>query len=281
MNLFPLALVLADIGDIIGSIVGIAFLVIWVIGQLAGAKKEAKPQAAQRPAEPPRPQPRQQAGRAQAQPAPGQAGRRAPAAAGGDPLRDQVEEFLRRAGRQQKPDQVQGQGPQAPPPRRRPPAGARDKIEVLVPEEPAARQRKPLAEPLRSQGKRGVGAPRPGPAKEERIPLRPVSPKHESVAEHVADHVAASTRSLAEHSAKLGQSVVTADEQFDVQLHTKFDHELGSLSQRHAKRVSEQQAATEPQTPAQQIAAMLSNPEGVRQAIVLNEILRRPSDRWE
>ena len=33
-------------------------------------------------------------------------------------------------------------------------------------------------------------------------------------------------------------------------------------------------------TPAAQIAAMLANPDGVRQAVIINEILRRPSDRW-
>jgi hypothetical protein len=29
-----------------------------------------------------------------------------------------------------------------------------------------------------------------------------------------------------------------------------------------------------------QLAAMLSSPSGMRQAIVLNEILQRPIDRW-
>ncbi len=38
--------------------------------------------------------------------------------------------------------------------------------------------------------------------------------------------------------------------------------------------------ATAAETPAGQIAAMLADPAGVRQAIVLSEILNRPSDRW-
>jgi hypothetical protein len=33
-------------------------------------------------------------------------------------------------------------------------------------------------------------------------------------------------------------------------------------------------------SPVGQIAAMLASPGGVRQAMVINEILRRPSDRW-
>ena len=33
-------------------------------------------------------------------------------------------------------------------------------------------------------------------------------------------------------------------------------------------------------SPAAQIAAMLTTPEGARQAIVLNEILRRPEEQW-
>jgi hypothetical protein len=278
MNHLPLSLVLADIGDIIGSLVGIVFLVIWVVGQLAGGKKQEKPPQAQRPAQPPQPQAGQPAGRPQAQPA-----------AGGDPLRNQVEEFLRRAGQQQKPDQAQpgrDKGPQAAPGKRRRPAAKRDKIEMLVPDEPATQQRKPLSEPFRSMDKSGAAPPRvtSAAAKEREFSQRGgQQTEHESVAEHVAEHVGESARSLAEHSAQLGHSVVEADEQFDVQLNSKFDHALGSLSKRHDKRMSEQQAAADSVTksPAQQIADMLTNPEGVRQAIILNEILGRPPDRWK
>ena len=272
MNLFPLALVLADIGDVIGSVVGILFLVVWIIGQLTGAKKQPKLPAAQRPA--PRQPPPQGAPQAGQPAAP-------PAAAGADPLRDQVEEFLRRAGRVQKPNQAQpaqGQRPQA----KRPPAAARDKIELLVPDERSERKPKRLSEPFRSMKKPAPPArPSSAAAKERSVAQRTARPEHESVAEHVQEHVDASMRAIAQHSSQLGQSVIRADEQFDDELHSKFDHELGSLSQRHDKRMSEQEAAPEPKTPAQQIAAMLTNPEGVRQAIVLNEILRRPADRWE
>jgi hypothetical protein len=79
----------------------------------------------------------------------------------------------------------------------------------------------------------------------------------------------------------LGQRIIEDDAQFDVQLKAKFDHTVGSLTG-SAVTAAEQAAAaaSAAETPAAQIAAMLATPEGVRQAIIVNEILRRPTDRW-
>jgi hypothetical protein len=74
--------------------------------------------------------------------------------------------------------------------------------------------------------------------------------------------------------------VKKADAQFDVQLHQKFDHELGSLANRGEDSRPVSAASIAALSPAAQIAGMLSSPDGVRQAIVLNEILRRPEERW-
>jgi hypothetical protein len=94
----------------------------------------------------------------------------------------------------------------------------------------------------------------------------------------VAEQVASRSESLARNASKLGQRIVAEDEQFDVQLKAKFDHSLGRLSESAATSEPVLQPVND--TPAGQIAAMLANPEGVRQAVILNEILRRPSDRW-
>jgi hypothetical protein len=266
MDISPPFLLLADIGDVIGSIVGIIFLVVWVIGQLSGAKKEAKPPQPRQPAAPPQPPARQQ---------PAQ---RAQPVGGGqaDPLRDQVEEFLRRAGRQQKPDAGKAapvQGGRAAPAAGRRGQPPREEIEILLEEVPAERQRRPLSKPLR-------------PAEKPAAKSRPLPPRggkksrRESLAEH-ADQVEASARSMVEHSSKLGQTVVDADQQFDARLAARLDHRVGTLDEQHAQRMQDELPVAAVATPASNIAAMLTNPEGIRQAIILNEILRRPADRWE
>jgi hypothetical protein len=98
------------------------------------------------------------------------------------------------------------------------------------------------------------------------------------VAEHVAEHVAARSRNLAEQASNLGRRIVQEDEQFDVQLKAKFDHPVGTLT--GSARSAEEQILAPGTAAAANIAALLANPEGVRQAILVNEIMRRPSDRW-
>ncbi|MEO1496612.1 MAG: hypothetical protein AAFV43_05625 [Planctomycetota bacterium] len=81
---------------------------------------------------------------------------------------------------------------------------------------------------------------------------------------------------LAEHAAHLGERIAGADDRVRARLSAKF-----------GKSVSEQDAdekallATPPEdTSAARIAAALSSANGVRDAMVLNEILQRPTDRW-
>lgn len=187
-----------------------------------------------------------------------------------DQLRSQVEEFLRRAGR---PPQAAEPNQQAPQPR------PKSEIELLVGEMPREPQSRPAI------GAKLPSAVRPTAPEKQRGGRR--SKRRQSVAEHVAEavagHVAQSVASrsdsMAQKTSRLGQRIVAEDEEFDVKLKAKFDHALGTLSERS----SEPSAASPPpviMTPAAQIAAMLANPEGVRQAVILNEILRRPSDRW-
>jgi hypothetical protein len=192
----------------------------------------------------------------QPQPQPGPKG---PVQGGGqaDPLRSQVEEFLRRAS------QPPGKEPPRQQPQRRPPS----EIELLVEGEKRLR-----TSPAAAAATAAVAADK------RRTARRPS--KRQTVAEHVEQQVAARSQSIAQNASSLGQRIVTEDQQFDNQLKAKFDHRLGALSVTAAPLTSAEQQAAAPETPAAQIAAMLANPDGVRQAVILNEILRRPSDRW-
>jgi hypothetical protein len=178
-----------------------------------------------------------------------------PVIAGGqaDGLRSQVEEFLRRAN--QPPGSPQ---PQIPPQR------PTSEIEILVPQ---------LTRTLVEQ--RSTTSSQPAPPNRQRSIRRL---KRQSVAEHVAKTVTASTQTLAEKADQLGQRIANEDQQFDRELKAKFDHTLGTLTESGTTQTSAGPPATD--TPAAQIAALLANPSGVRQAVVINEILHRPSFRW-
>ena len=98
-----------------------------------------------------------------------------------------------------------------------------------------------------------------------------------SIAERIG---ASSSTSFSKEVADLGARVKQADEQFDRQLQQKFDHELGSTRLASVGHDHPPSQRPKPPSPAAQIAAMLANPDGVRQAMILNEILHRPTDRW-
>jgi hypothetical protein len=86
---------------------------------------------------------------------------------------------------------------------------------------------------------------------------------------------------LGEQTSRLGQRIIDDDQQFDVQLKAKFDHTVGTLTGSDVATAAQAAAAAAAASrPAAQIAALLASPEGMRQAVVLNEILRRPSERW-
>jgi hypothetical protein len=254
-------LLLADIFEVLGALVGLIALVFWVIQRIIEATKEAGPQG--RPAgQPP-----------QAQAAPPGAPR--PAGQQADPLRGQVEEFLRRAGQGQQPNQGGAAAP------RRPAAQAQE-IEVLLDDEALA-ERRPARQPLRPREEKPAAASRPAASAKvpgiQRTQRRPVTPRErKSLAERSSERAAARAEALAQKVSHLGKRVIEEDQQFDVQLKAKFDHTVGTLAGQTV--ASSELVPVESTTAAGQIAAMLANPDGVRQAIILNEILRRPMDRW-
>jgi hypothetical protein len=254
---FPAPL-LADIGEVIGAIVALGGLIFWVIQKIAEANKAVQKRPPRPVAAPP--------ARAAAPGVANAAGRQA------DPLRNQVEEFLRRA------NQGNPQKPGAPAARK--PAPAVREIELLLDEEPSQPPRRTVGAPLGTMQSRAAGEGKPAvSASDKRPERRSVIPrKRKTLAERADERAAARTKSMAQHASSLGQRIIAEDQQFDVQLKAKFDHAVGTLASNTVSETELVPVARE--TPASQIAAMLANPDGVRQAIVLNEVLRRPTDRW-
>jgi len=93
-----------------------------------------------------------------------------------------------------------------------------------------------------------------------------------------------------ERVSHLGEEVSESTEHMEAHLHEVFDHRIGSLGpaldadvaaaadDSPADKVRRQVAETP--TAAAGFAAMLRNPQDVRKAIVLNEILSPPAHRW-
>jgi hypothetical protein len=187
-------------------------------------------------------------GRAGGQPRPGGAPARQPRGGG---LEDEIGEFLRRAAQRGQP-QPQPAARAQPQPAARPPV-PRAAIEQAIEAEV-------------------VGRPALG----------------EGIKQHVGEHLDAGE--FRRRAAGLGGEVAQADEQIEQRLHARFDHEVSTLAavpgeSAHAPRPveaaePEDRVAEIPSTAAAGLAAMLANPGGVRQAIVLNEIFTRPEDRW-
>ena len=164
-------------------------------------------------------------------------------------LTDEVEEFLRRAADRRRGGQ------------------SRDveivRVETTSPSRPASRQ----AEGVRP-------ATLLDETDEERI-------GRESVSRHVDQHL--NTASYAERAAQLVK-VDDADEQMEAHLSAVFDHQVGHLGQPTAlpstSDPSGQPNVAATATPAAGIAELLASPANIRNAFVLQEILRRPEEQW-
>jgi hypothetical protein len=243
------------IGDLTEIIIAVVVVLFAVLRQIFEANKEAGKKAAALGPQP-------QAAPKQVPPA---AGKQA------DPLRSQVEEFLRRAGQKSQASQQQAQ-PQRP----------ASEIEVLVDDGSRPPQRRTLVETTRPNDmRRSLAGSSTTPNSDKRPARRSVTPKRRvTLAERAAVREEKRVGNLAEQQPHLGQRIIDDDKQFDEQLKAKFDHKVGTLGG-SAIASESQSSAPQRETPAAaQIAAMLANPEGVRQAVILNEILTRPSDRW-
>ena len=137
----------------------------------------------------------------------------------------------------------------------------------------ASRRAEPLAATLRPDRRgrcrrakprhRTPRDPKPKP------PHRVTPPQRKSVADHVAERRRRGSHEFDKEVADLGQRVKQADQQFDDQLQAEVRPRSGHAwrsrpamrRERHSRRLPTAES------PAAQIAAMLANPDGVRQAI--------------
>ncbi|HUE71681.1 MAG TPA: hypothetical protein VMP01_12415 [Pirellulaceae bacterium] len=180
-------------------------------------------------------------------------------------MNNEVEEFLRRAAqrraqveaqlRAQAEARARGQG-QAPPPRTEPPKRITPATQKLSQQQPVEADVIELA----SSGSR------------------------------VGDSVAERLRHSQDFTAQvelLGDGVESADEEMAAHLHQAFGHAVGRLRKTTAGPV--QPTAATPSvaavvirdaSPAHGIAELLRNPQSVRNAIILSEVINRPADRW-
>jgi len=273
MNQLPL-LPLADLGSIIQAIVFLVILGSGVVKmfreskevQQRGGRPRPQPQPQKRRAPDPLDEPQIAQARGAGQPAPRQ-----------DDIRSEVEEFLRR---------VQGE-PDAPPQQARQEPKRQPRIEVLdedgfgVDERPRETRRKPRKKVHQSdstyaESESPITAPQRGKSLQRREGIE----RGESVAEHVADHM--KRGAFEERASHMGEQLSQTDERLEARLHEKFDHRMGTLSaRRQAREADDAHKKEHVNSVADNLLDLLSTPQGVQQAVLLNEILTRPADRWE
>ncbi len=229
--------------DIIQMIFGIIVFVIWIVGQILGSREQAKRK--QRPQRPRQPRPVAPADQGMAPPQQGPRNQE-------DALRSEVEDFLRRAqGKPAEPKSAPQQSKPIARPIRRPS------------ESDQPRRKQPVRQVQRPQQARTLEPDRPG------------SIRSEGVAEHVELHI--TTDDITESTRSLGATVANADDEVELRLHEKFDHSLGRLERRQTEVDSTTKSTNDSTDIAAEVAEMLRKPEGMRQLIIANEILRRPN----
>jgi hypothetical protein len=103
----------------------------------------------------------------------------------------------------------------------------------------------------------------------------------EPVRVDIRTHVARTvdTSDITQNLSHLGSEVSMADDRMDARLHERFDRKLSQINDgAYGEPVD---AESEPvEGAAGRIADMFRDARTTRQAIILNEILNRPVDRW-
>jgi hypothetical protein len=234
-----------DLGDVVRAII----LFVILVGGIARLFIDAN--RAQKKA-PPRPLPRD-------------AGR--PPQAPQEAIRMEVDEFLRRGGREQG-------APRAPQQAKRPP-----RIEVIDDGiQFESRPSRPVEAARPPREKKPVRAKAKGADQRAGMSPRGERPNFGGTNQGLASSASTRTR-LAERAEELGADIRQADERFEARMQQRFEHHVGTLAAERAK-AEELRVELARTTLADDLMKMLSSPGGVRQAIVLSEVLNRPVDRW-
>ena len=173
----------------------------------------------------------------------------------------------------------------------------------------AAQRRAQVEAQLRAQAEaraRGQGQGRPAPQPQE--PPRRMTPPPPSVQQRTApveiidlepdtrlgNRVSASvaehmrhTQEIAAHVDQLGDRVESADEDMQAHMAQVFDHQVGRLRESGKDppappppTASVAATVERKESRGSVLADLLLSPQNIRNAILLNEILNRPSDKW-
>jgi hypothetical protein len=175
---------------------------------------------------------------------------------------------------------------QIPPPEKRP-----------IPPRPALPEvNNEIEEFLRRKAqRRPAESPRPAKVQPQMPTAEPVLA--EAVAQHrvggqVSEHVTKylDEQDFSRREVELGKEVAQADKEIDQRLRQKFDHRVSQLETVPGEAAAPPVAyeppdlvgtsANIPASFATGLLDLVSDPESLRQAIILNEILHRPEERW-
>jgi hypothetical protein len=233
-----------DAADLFKIVVFIVIVIGWIVRSIATQVAE-KPVARPRT---PQPQPRlPQQPRPQA---PDQSASQRPF----DPA-EEVAEFLRQAQSRRSGSPSQAPMP-LPKPAHRPAAN----------QQPNRGQRKP---------------PKPSPRPAARTPLTPQNASSErtgdlgqGVGRHVQEHL--STEDFSQRASR-PTNVDVAEDANEARLKQVFSHRVGTLSD---VTMPPPEDAPVLRQPVLNLAALLADGDSLRQMIVVNEVLRRPEERW-
>jgi hypothetical protein len=172
-------------------------------------------------------------------------------------MRDEVEEFLRRAAARRAQAEA----------KRR--AEAQQPVQ-LPPQRPAPIARPPLRQAMPSQLEPEVEIIE---AEEADTGSRFTS----SVAQHLRG-----TTDIARHAPSLGAEVDQADDKLEARLQRTFDHKLGALKDTTtAAPVKATTQTSEALLASMNLTRLLTNSQSIRNAIILSEVLNRPESRWD
>ena len=90
-----------------------------------------------------------------------------------------------------------------------------------------------------------------------------------------------STDEISAHTRQLGSEVGLADQNLQAHLSQTFDHQVGTLKKgRGVTDVGPARAAGDSMEATDSIFRMIASRDGIRDAIILGEVLRRPEERW-
>jgi hypothetical protein len=236
-----------DIADIIQFVVVAIIVIGSAIAQMIKAAAKNAPRRNIPPVANPRPQPPRPLDVPQRQAAP-----QRPVAPQPDAVRDELEKFLRRVANPQPGGSPQKQ-------RQRPASLSRDEVVVAsVKPEKRLVQSKPGELPSQVGG---------------RVSQQVDKYLDEGEFEKRAEH--------------LGEKVAQADDRFEKHLKSVFGHKIGSLANQakdgsmSSDSASSVASITTGDATIPAFNVLFGNQAALRNAIVVNEILRRPEERWD